>query len=809
MKNIFINFLKRNLGSFWFQSCAAVFIFLALCSSELFVYLTGELITGWDSLGHYTAINFYAENVFPKMWGYFPYWYSGSFIPNYYPPLFYFFTTLVHILTHIDLLILIKIISVGALIGIIIVTISIARLYSRENLIFEWTSVIMASMTPLISKNGLYSAYGADWKTLSQVGLLSYIFTYFIFLLFIRFVLSREFSKKNWLLSTIFLTMVLLGNANLVPVAALLLLIICFYDILNSNSNIHNIIFTLVYYGLIGISALLISSIWWLPMIYYYDFFPSVSVVTPAVLVPLFLKATLPIIIITWYYTFKDKNKVIYTGNIFISIMIILLLIQEEGIFSNLTLHVYRWSAFMFTTIVFMSGYIVSRSFSEKNNLAKVIMVILSLISIFNYVKIVTEDRIYLRNYKIPDYIDQMVNYISYSQEPGLIVNVEKIRDKKIGLGGSDGIVLENLLSNKGVNVSWGTLRESSISSVFYTPIRNYFSSFKEEFAIQSYMDSENILESLNIDDKLSIAKYMGINMFVVKSTEIKKELDNSPFVIKDKNFGGWQLYKSKQEVKRAEALKFQPVLLFSDLNFKDRDIHEYTFARFQELLMVDKQFDITFVYPQVSLIDKEDLANYSVIVIDDYQYKDKTLAINKLLKYSEDNFLILFEDEDKLFSEIMNLKSSIHNIITVPRVASSKTYRDYSEIKTMDDGIREIFRLIKTNNREINENVIVNINFEKDKIVIDLNRHISKPIPILIKTTFSPQWQTISGDRNTIYLATPTHMVIYTDDDLELYYQPPNTNNIMYMIPILTIFIIIISIILDYKNIRVKIKVS
>src|SRR5438094_259764 len=53
-------------------------------------------IGSFDGMSHLAIGEYYAKHIFPKTWGWVPYWFAGMPFPNFYPPLFYFLTALLY-----------------------------------------------------------------------------------------------------------------------------------------------------------------------------------------------------------------------------------------------------------------------------------------------------------------------------------------------------------------------------------------------------------------------------------------------------------------------------------------------------------------------------------------------------------------------------------------------------------------------------------------------------------------------------------------------------------------------------------------
>ena len=55
-----------------------------------------SFVSGWDGANHAAIGEYYANNIFPRTWGWIPHWFAGMPFPQFYPPLFYFSTAFLY-----------------------------------------------------------------------------------------------------------------------------------------------------------------------------------------------------------------------------------------------------------------------------------------------------------------------------------------------------------------------------------------------------------------------------------------------------------------------------------------------------------------------------------------------------------------------------------------------------------------------------------------------------------------------------------------------------------------------------------------
>src|SRR5262249_50153581 len=75
-------------------------------------------------------------------------------------------------------------------------------------------------------------------------------------------------------------------------------------------------------------------------------------------------------------------------------------------------------------------------------------------------------------------------------------------------------LALNSLLSTSGSDTTYIALRESSISSIFMTPLRNALSAKSEAWGIDTFLGMDADFLSQHITAQLDRAAYMGISHF-------------------------------------------------------------------------------------------------------------------------------------------------------------------------------------------------------------------------------------------------------------------------------------------------------
>lgn len=600
----------------------AIFVFLKF--KVLYHYFTSPFVPGWDAQTHFGFVQYYSQYIFPSFFGWIPTWFNGMPFPQFYPPLFYYFhSILIKTFFFIEPILIFKTVNILIFLAtIVFLGLLYRRHIDKEGEYFQW--VIVIGLLFGISKFGLMNL-GFGLSSVVNIGVLPHAFSLLLILVWLYFTIDLK-NRRNIFFSIILLACIILTNVH-AAFSALFIFLILFILDYTEILKVRKLIFELIFkYVGVGLIAILISVFWIVPYLYFSDYsaaryfennFDQLYRLSMQLVTLLsFAGATL-------YFILKGKipkNKFILLISIYTIIAFIFLFIDFDAI-TSLPIHKDRLSSvsIMFFPILFV--YIVTRL---KPGTAKLILasaVILLLAKNLDINGQQTEN--FFRT--LDDY-SEVIEKTKMLQ--GKTILVETISDD-----GSFDSILNINLGLFGSRSPISILRESSISSIFFVPIRNSFSLYPEYWAVRSRLSLSNEFLNRSNEEEISNVKMIGVTDLLIRTQRIKEQLDLDAFVKKE-NFGKWKLFEirySNQESPYFDILKFKPVLLVSDLDTKNYHTDGIDFISFSELLLQIGERDMRIVHAYPNTLDAIDLNHFSFVLIDNEFEQNHKELISKI----------------------------------------------------------------------------------------------------------------------------------------------------------------------------------
>lgn len=747
-----------------------------------------DIIGGWDGTGHAAIGEYYAKNIFPKTWGWAPHWYAGMPFPQFYTPLFHIIVSTLYTITPFEYSTVLKI-FLTCLNFILPGLLAWTTRVKTQNIFAGIGAGIITIF--LLSLDSWGMEFGISLRATFGSGIFTQLLGFICLIVWFHFFLEAEYSFKANLLSIFFLFLTLIANTFIVPIAAILFFVTIFCrGIFQLKKFTVRKFFSWIFqYFLRGLIPFLLAAFWYVPMLTYFQYLTSQSL-PPNGINELFF-AWIPLwigIVISMSIGFYKKQQfIIIIGG---SCLMIFLLVfsQIDRIFQSLPIQPFRFMASFFFLAPILIGHVVGNitKFWKpywKKFIVFIICIVLFMTSITGQKTI--PFGVYLNQKK--EHINEIISYLKGKQGR---VNVEVFTDiqpsrYKMNQNSYQPSyhVLNSMLGKEGIDTSYIVFRESSISSLFMTPIRNSFSQDKEVFGIQTFLAGSSSFLSQDVEKDLDRAKFMGIKYFLITSKYMIDELSKSPRVILDKDFGVWKLFKIVEDVPFVTPLKYEPVLFFGPATFKKRHVNEYDYVHFQEELFFNDKFDTLITHSTDPFLDKTpDLDYFKIILLSEYKYHDINQAFERLKKYSENNHIVLiFDEENQLAQKLKDLSPS-HNIHIFNKDRGRK-----SNVNTLRIQMQYIFNLLEEIKIPIPQGLKTKeALFSKNNIKVTFEKPIEKPIPILVKSSYFPGWKRTDGE--SIYITTPTFILTYAQNDFDLVFETTNPVKIGFFISLLTI---------------------
>jgi hypothetical protein len=398
-------------------------------------------------------------------------------------------------------------------------------------------------------------------------------------------------------------------------------------------------------------------------MLYYYNFSGAKSSnYGGEFYIDTFLLISVVLSLIAMNIAHIEKNKSIFILSIYTFLISILNYLPITDLIVQLPLHVKRWAIVPILFIPILSIYIFT-----KNRLFKVVTIITLI-----YLSTVYLQSINLQNTKgfymtaNGDKFPEMIDWIKENEDSNNLINVESSYINSV----SDFWYIHALLGMNNINTTYSILRESSSMSFAFAAIRNSISSDQESIGTKFNLYDQNIIGNHFISQGIDL----GITHFLIKSDFSKEILSKSKFVILEKRFNQWNLYKAIQPVPKTSNEDLKTILTYTDFNLKKNTDNNFDLTRISEELIWGNNLDMIFY-----ISDKSDLSediNYidaSGIFITQYKYSDIDKAYDNILKMSLIRPVFLLKNVDNdLFNKIHKDLSNKNNIYFINNDKSS-----------------------------------------------------------------------------------------------------------------------------------------
>lgn len=759
----YVSLLSKNIFII-LALTAIVFIFFNL--QTLFEYIKTPLISGGDAPSYIGVGQYYAEHIFPSTWGWIPNWFAGMPFPQFYPPLIFILTALFSkIFFFLSYITIFKLFSLSVQ---ILVPVSIVWLtyHATKNIYSVWFSSFLSII--FVSHDALFERFdGLTIASTLNSGFVAQSFGFILMLVWFKYFTQTKQTVHLKIISILLLFLIFISNAHIVPIVAIYFICTYLYHIFNQWNflSIKKIMKITLSFALQGITPLLLAAFWYIPLYMYTDYFVTVALKLPDQL----LKKSLYIIIFTLLslcISFLQKQKQIFILSISNTILLFLLFIDIQKYIPNFPIQPDRWLATIFFIGLIHIAYVLGESIlflykKTKKNFFIPIFILLIFLLIPTINKLLSfHQNMNLKNDsdfgKISEHLQNTKGRIHVENFFTGFTFTSFAYDAYLGL------------HTEGSNTI--SLRESSISSLFMVPLRNSLSQSLEVYGIKSYKALDKSLHTQNWETNIQRAIHSGTKYFLFSSPVKKYKASESELLTLEKEYSVWSLFSAKEQVSLAEIQKYKPVLLFSEINFKDRGPNEYNYTRIQEEFFFGKIRDYVLVQAhELKLDTTEDLSLFDTVVLTSYTYTNIDVAYEKLYEYSKTKDLVLVFNTDPLFTRLSSLSTKDHKIKIIPRNINNN-----ADAVIFNKNIQSLFEYLDSIKKPLSNNFELNdSSIDQTKITVSMKGD-STMVPVLIKETYFPTWKNING-QNT-YMATPTFMLTFATSSFEMNFKTPKS---------------------------------
>lgn len=343
-----------------------------------------------------------------------------------------------------------------------------------------------------------------------------------------------------------------------------------------------------------------------------------------------------------------------------------------------------------------------------------------------------------------------------------------------------DGRAINAYLGAQGNETLSLFFREAAPNVIFLNPLVDALSLAPNTYGISSVLADDQSYFSQPLSQHLAQARLFGTKYLVMHSPMMKERLAAAGGIKQRFDVGDWSIFELDGEpAPRVRALAYKPALVVSHLSFKERRRNQYDFVRFVEEQFNEGWFDVLLALAPETRIDRLKIPDgFGALILDTYTCADEPLAFERLREFAQHHQLILLSSEAPLFRHLQRSIAELPQaqIITRPAEAPG-TWLD-SDTPTMSyeqSAIRRVWQQLHEalDQHKIAVAVAVNFNAQAngaipgeskpnqiDIVNIDPGGSLTEAVPVLVSTTYHPDWQRTDGA--AVYPATPFFMLTF-----------------------------------------------
>lgn len=653
-------------------------------------YISLDVIPGWDGAQHYAINKAYSDIIFPKLQGIIPNWYAGLPWPTFYPPLFtYTMAILAHVLplsyfTIFHWLFLILTFIFPLLVYWIAGKLDCSPIESLLagyfSILFLVSSGDQAGTLGIAMggtfENGLYPQFFAACAFLVWLG---------VFLSFLRSLATvslSQHSKQTKKVSTIFrqpillacasallFGFVLLSNVHIAQPALLTFLVYALLYSIKYRAKIY------LWFGFQLSIALLLASVWYVPLLRYNSYFLTQTITEVPVsvaLLSLFVPLTLGVI--GGWVGIKQKQLPIVGLLISALIILFIIVMPWARVWQGLPLQPFRVFpvSYLYLMLLAPLGLLQIMDWLKLKGLWKVVGIVILLAPMLYWYPPV--DHSISGLYSLSQADNDLIAFMKEKTDGRSIFEVWLDDNPTPYLPKAKQpthFMLSALVASSSKHQTlWSAFRESSIISPFVQPLRNAFSYRHESYGVTCYLCVEtNGRPGFQADEfydqpweeHLKRARLMGVKYIAIQ-TDLRKSLYQNlpPTEITSAHvFGDWQVFEVTDANLDPIPLMHEPILTLARLNPRTRYAEgedAYDWLRLNEEWFFHGKFDQVLARSKASDIeDIQELADFNYLFLPELTYFDKEKALSMIVNYAKDHHVILLQSDDPLFQQLLN----------------------------------------------------------------------------------------------------------------------------------------------------------
>jgi hypothetical protein len=344
-----------------------------------------------------------------------------------------------------------------------------------------------------------------------------------------------------------------------------------------------------------------------------------------------------------------------------------------------------------------------------------------------------------------------------------------------------DARAVNSYLGAQGNETLSTVFHEASPNVIFTLPVTNAFSNYPDSFGISSVLADDLDFHNQPLAEHITRARILGVKYLVIRTPVMKERIGKESLIANKYDFGWWSIFELKETpAPHVQVLPYKPALVVSTFTLKSRRQNELSFIRLAEEQFADNWFDVLLVRSPESTIDRiHNLEKFGALILDTYDYDDENAAFERLRNFARTSQLILLSNGNSLFQRIQAARGEFPMLEIIERqdeepgetleAVRPTHHYDSSAIR----GQWKVIRGTLEKGKIPAASTQVSVGSERGKNSIQLQSdHTAQSgdVPILINTTFHPNWH--RNDGNAIYAATPFNMLTFVSQPVTLNYE-------------------------------------
>jgi len=778
--------LNRTVVNLYKSTLAVVLLFcsfpLLRTTSFFRLFLASNLLRSWDGSAHLAASNIYDRTIFPDTFGWSHAWLAGAPMPNFYPPLFYWIASALHrigmpLLLAFKLTVAIPFVLIPTALGLLS-----WRLSGRDTLI-TCCATLMACFPLLDSRFQSDFPGGLTYVSTFNEGLCTQPLGFIFLVWWIAIYLAPIISWWRFTLVSVTFAAVILASFFSALAMLPFAIVGTIFDLYKTDQ--HLLVNRLKakpripLKGFTLICGALLCAFWAVPVIEEYPYFVTrpLQVSRPDVI------PAGPWLWIWFGAALVGSLFVLLKGSTSARIFVIgscgLLLFtlsslswihwipsQPPRLLSTLTFLLAVPVGWLLAAMIRSLALGLCRGQQLRNSWP--IAAVAAIASVMTaYIKPATlDDAVYADDSSVAS----VLNFGRTHREGRYIVengwqhtNQHDSRALNAYLG---------MQGNETLNIAF---HEASPSSVFFMPLVNALSASMDTFGISSTLASDLDFYNQPSERHLRRAREVGVRYIACLTPWIKRRFRQQSDLT-EFNLGRWSVFEMKAQASpEVEILRYLPALVVSSLNLKERQSGSYSFTRFSEEQFSSGYSKVLVARAETEKIDKlSNLEDFGALIVETYDCSNVDAAFEALRLFAQKRLLVLISSDRPLYIRLASHLSVLPHALIIRREAESQSVWLNGSMPLLEldqSSIRKEWKLIEEaiDKQKILFSSLTNqasISLDDASIKVRLQNPGGVRVPVLVRTTFHPNWVRSDGER--IYPVTPFFMLTFSSNSFE-----------------------------------------